>query len=88
MIHDVLTEPPPPLGPHIPKGLKAICLKCLEKARERRFASAKELAEALAGVVKAPLQKPEETKELNTESPSQETIPLSPRKPGDSADSL
>src|SRR5262245_65512338 len=39
-------EPVPPrhLEPRVPLDLETICLKCLEKAPERRFATAGELA--------------------------------------------
>jgi serine/threonine-protein kinase len=42
-------EPTPPgrLHPGLPKALELICLKCLEKAPERRYQSALELAEDL-----------------------------------------
>src|SRR5262249_52050343 len=33
--------------PRVPKGLEAICLKCLEKDPGRRYATAREVAEAL-----------------------------------------
>ncbi|MFS8071796.1 MAG: protein kinase domain-containing protein, partial [Byssovorax sp.] len=41
--------PPPPRGvaPQIPAGLEAIILRCLDKDRTKRFASAAELAAAL-----------------------------------------
>jgi WD40 repeat protein/tRNA A-37 threonylcarbamoyl transferase component Bud32 len=49
-LHQVLkAEPPAPrlLNPAIPHDLETICLRCLEKEPERRYRSAKELAEEL-----------------------------------------
>jgi serine/threonine-protein kinase len=47
-------EPLPPrrLNPKIPRDLEFICLKCLEKSPERRYASAAELAQALESHLK------------------------------------
>jgi predicted Ser/Thr protein kinase len=42
-------EAPAPLRPEANRELEAICLRCLEKAPEKRFTSARELAEALNG---------------------------------------
>ncbi len=52
-------EPRPPrqVRPEIPKDLEAICLKCLDKAPERRYASAEALAVDLERcVAKEPLE--------------------------------
>jgi WD40 repeat protein len=49
-LHHVLTdEPVPParLQPTVPPALETVCLKCLEKKPERRYASAAELADDL-----------------------------------------
>src|SRR5512140_722834 len=44
------TEPVSPtiLNPHLPRDLKTICLKCLEKQPARRYQTAQELAEELS----------------------------------------
>lgn len=49
LMQAVTREPIPPkvLQPGIPRDLEVICLKCLEKKPERRYASAMELAEDL-----------------------------------------
>ncbi len=43
----VVPRPPCTLRPEVPPGLEAVCLKCLEKEPEKRYASAFELAGAL-----------------------------------------
>jgi eukaryotic-like serine/threonine-protein kinase len=47
-------EPDPPrrLRPDVPEDLERVCLKCLEKAPERRFATAAEMADALEQFLK------------------------------------
>jgi eukaryotic-like serine/threonine-protein kinase len=47
--HDMEETVPSPsqLNPRVPKGLEAICLKCLEQAPERRYATAAEVAQVL-----------------------------------------
>jgi eukaryotic-like serine/threonine-protein kinase len=50
VLYRVMEEVPPPpskLNPKVPKELEAICLKCLEKAPDRRYATAGEVADAL-----------------------------------------
>ncbi len=50
MIEQVLHEEPTPprrLRPEVPHELETVCLKCLEKAPERRYASAEQLADDL-----------------------------------------
>src|SRR5262249_24033644 len=52
----ILTEDPRPvrsLSGEVPPALEFICLKCLSKRAEDRYASARELAEALGDLLKA-----------------------------------
>lgn len=54
-VHHLLEgDPPPPrqLRPQIPRDLETVCLKCLEKPPEERYASALELALELERVVR------------------------------------
>src|SRR5262249_26069416 len=49
-IHRVLSEEPAPPGqgrPGVPGDLEAVCLKCLEKEPQQRYASAADLADDL-----------------------------------------
>jgi eukaryotic-like serine/threonine-protein kinase len=50
VLSHVMEEAPPApsqFNPRVPKGLEAICLKCLEQAPDRRYATAGEVAETL-----------------------------------------
>ncbi len=46
-LRQVQHDDPPPLDRAVPRDLDTICLKCLEKAPGRRYASAKDLADDL-----------------------------------------
>jgi tRNA A-37 threonylcarbamoyl transferase component Bud32 len=51
VMHQVAYEAPIPprrVRPDVPAGLEAICLRCLEKDPDRRYARAEEIVEALA----------------------------------------
>lgn len=47
LVRDAPPTPPSELQPGVPKDLETICLKCLSKDPESRYASAKELADDL-----------------------------------------
>jgi serine/threonine protein kinase/tetratricopeptide (TPR) repeat protein len=75
------SEPPPDprkLNPQIPDDLDRIILKCLEKAKEKRYRSAEELLGDLARVEQSlpttarpiPVQKPLTSKEITVRLPS------------------
>jgi eukaryotic-like serine/threonine-protein kinase len=49
MVRDELPVPPTALNPNVSRELEAVCLKCLEKDPDRRFASADGVAEAVRG---------------------------------------
>ncbi len=46
-VMEEVPAPPSQLNPRVPKGLEAICLKCLEKAPDRRYTTAGEVAGVL-----------------------------------------
>ena len=51
LLHQILVEDAPgprKLNSGIPKDLETICLKCLEKAQDRRYQTAAELREELS----------------------------------------
>ncbi len=51
-MYKVLNETPPPphaLNPEVPQALSEVTLKALEKQRDRRFASGREMAKAIEG---------------------------------------
>src|SRR6188768_2051917 len=54
LMQAVVRDPIPPrvLQPNVPRDLDIICLKCLEKKPEKRYASAKDLAEDLERLLK------------------------------------
>jgi serine/threonine protein kinase len=47
LIGQAAPMPPRRRAPHIPPGLEAICLRCLEKSPENRYSSAEELSDEL-----------------------------------------
>jgi serine/threonine protein kinase len=54
VLTQVQAEPPPPIGPGVNQELAAICLQCLEKRIDRRYATAAALAEALQRFLDGP----------------------------------
>ena len=54
VLEKVKNQPPPSLPAQVPWRLARICLRCLEKKPERRFATAGELAQELRKFVTAP----------------------------------
>ncbi len=76
-LHDAPPLVVAPAGlPPIPEGVKALLLRCLEKARERRFASAKELADAIERL-RRPLAPPPRP----SSRPPTPPRPLTPARP-------
>ncbi len=53
-LHAVLHDDPPPLPAHVPPALAAVVGHCLEKDRERRFQSARDLMFTLTSLALAP----------------------------------
>ena len=47
-VQDKVPTPPAKLRPEVPRGLSAVCMRCLEKKPKRRYPSANALAKALA----------------------------------------
>jgi serine/threonine protein kinase len=45
--HAIVADPPPPIPRQTPPALASVVLRCLEKSRDRRYASAGEVVEAL-----------------------------------------
>jgi serine/threonine-protein kinase len=50
----------PPLGPDVPEAFAAIALRCLQKEPEARYATAREVADALSAAIRSNGQMPDE----------------------------
>ncbi|MFQ6171461.1 serine/threonine-protein kinase [Oryzobacter sp. R7] len=81
-----VNDPPPPLPPHVPPGLRALIEQCLAKKPEDRPASARELGERL-GLPEADL--PDEHPALASDvvgRAEQEEVDAGPHRWGDASD--
>jgi serine/threonine protein kinase len=85
-IHQRLTEDPPDprkLNKHLPRDMCTICLKCLERAPNRRFNNAKELADEFRRYLKRvpiearPISRVERTLRWAKRNPALATVILS-----------
>jgi serine/threonine protein kinase len=76
--HAIIAEAPLPLPAHVPAGVAAIVRQCLEKAPQERYASARQLVEALSTVSHGDIPR---ARELGTPGLAREACPqLSPSR--------